>query len=276
MSKSLAAFFAALVKLGTMPMRPYRRTITRALTAERLRPVVTRAVLGVPIRFVGSSARSLHDPLKLLEREPETIRWLDGLPEGETLWDIGANVGVYSLYGAMVRKLRVLAFEPSGATYADLVRNVELNGCDRAISAYCIAFDERTHLDFLHMAHTEAGHSRHGFGGLAPGEHAVFRQAVPGFSIDGFCELFDPPPPQHIKLDVDGIELKILRGAAHTLASHVQSVLVEIEGPERERLGAEIASALGAAGLLEDKAFMAEGAERNVLFRRAGGKTSQA
>lgn len=37
----------------------------------------------------------------LLEKEPDTIEWIDGFRLGETLWDIGANVGIYTIYAAL-------------------------------------------------------------------------------------------------------------------------------------------------------------------------------
>ena len=47
--------------------------------------------------------------------------------EGDVFWDIGANVGAYSLIAARVTKATVLAFEPSAQTFSLLVKNVELN-----------------------------------------------------------------------------------------------------------------------------------------------------
>ena len=154
----------------------------------------------------------------------------------EVLWDVGANTGIYALYAAKVRGVRVLAFEPSAATYALLVRNIELNGLSGLVDAYCLAFDAKTRLDYLHMAHTEGGHSMHAFGQKETSLgaiDAVFRQSVAGFTIDAFSELFAPPPPANILLDVDSIELAVLQGAARTLANHVRTVMVEIQGTNR-------------------------------------------
>src|SRR5215467_14181444 len=51
----------------------------------------------------------------LLAKEPETIEWIDSFADGDTFWDIGANIGIYSVYAAVSRRVRVLAFEPSAA-----------------------------------------------------------------------------------------------------------------------------------------------------------------
>ncbi|MFQ5776093.1 MAG: FkbM family methyltransferase [Kiloniellaceae bacterium] len=272
MSKTVASTLTALVTGASAWMKPYRRAITRALVAEGLVQEVAVKTAAGPLRFQAPTARALHDPWRLYENEPETIRWLDGLPADEVLWDIGANIGVYALYAAKARGMRVLAFEPSAATYAVLVRNVELNGLDERVDAYCLAFDETNRLDHLYMANTEAGHSMHAFGQTrtVQGEmKAVFRQAVPGFSVDAFRRTFGPPPPDHVKLDVDSIELRILKGARQTLRAHVKTVLVEIDGSTRESGGGGIRELLDGLGFVEDTAFAAGDATRNVLFRKA-------
>jgi tRNA G37 N-methylase Trm5 len=126
-------------------MKPYRRTITRALTAEKLAQIVTVKAAGVPVRFFIPTARSLYDPWHINNDEPETIRWLDSMLADEVMWDVGANVGVYALYAAAVKRMRVLAFEPSASSYAVLVRNIEINNLSRQVDAYCLAFDDHNH-----------------------------------------------------------------------------------------------------------------------------------
>ena len=52
-------------------------------------------------------------------KEPETLDWIDAIQEGSVLWDIGANVGLYSCYAAKARRCRVVAFEPSRVSPAE-------------------------------------------------------------------------------------------------------------------------------------------------------------
>ncbi|HEY4134068.1 MAG TPA: FkbM family methyltransferase [Alphaproteobacteria bacterium] len=271
MSKTIANGLTACVRFGSAWMKPYRRAMTQSLISANLSQSVTVGVPNGNIRFVTPSARSLHSPWELFTEEPETIRWLDGLPAGDVLWDIGANIGVYTLYAAKARGLQVVAFEPSAASYAVLTRNIEVNDLSGRIDAYCIAFDDCRRLDHLRMANTEAGHSMHAFGQdhtIQGAVATIFRQAVMGFAIDDFCQLFAPPMPRHIKLDVDSIELKILQGAAKTLAEHVESVLVEIDGDDQAATGRDIGGFLLSLGFREDEAFTAQETRRNVLFRR--------
>ncbi len=219
--------------------------------------------------FTVPTQRSAYEPMHLQENEPETIRWLDSLPCDEVLWDIGANNGLYTIYAAKALGLRVLAFEPSASTYAVLTRNIELNRLDDRVDAYCLAFDDHSHLEHLRMASTEAGHSMHAFGQdhSVQGEiKTIFRQAVPGFSIADFCTLFNPVLPDHIKLDVDSIELKILHGATEILGARVKTVMVEVEG---DQIGHQIRTFLSGLGFVEDIDYATGlGHTRNCLFRR--------
>ena len=61
-------------------------------------------------------------------KEPETLNWIDGMPQGSVMWDIGANVGLYSCYAAKHRGCKVFAFEPSVFNLELLARNISLNG----------------------------------------------------------------------------------------------------------------------------------------------------
>jgi FkbM family methyltransferase len=269
MSKTVSTLLVRLAQLATRPMKPYRRMMTRSMIAEKLVQRHVVPVSNANISFESPSARSLHDSLKLSEGEPETIRWIDGLPEGAVLWDIGANIGVYSLYAATTRRMHVLAFEPSASSYAALVRNIEINDLDDLIEPYCIAFSDATKLGRLHLAETGAGHSMHTLGGAASGESSIesgFRQAVPGFSIDEFCEIFAPPPPEYIKLDVDGIEQQILTGGRKALNRDVKSIIVEIDMPYEQVASSNVANTLAEAGFQ----ILPTGDDRmrNVVFVR--------
>ena len=60
-------------------------------------------------------------------KEPETLEWIDSIPEGSVIWDIGANIGLYSCYAAKHRNCKVFAFEPSIFNLELLARNIFIN-----------------------------------------------------------------------------------------------------------------------------------------------------
>ena len=73
-----------------------------------------------------------------MTKESETIQWIDNFKQNDLLWDIGSNVGVFSLYAA-AKNLKVISFEPSPGNYYIFSKNVEINHFDKLISIYPIA-----------------------------------------------------------------------------------------------------------------------------------------
>src|SRR5689334_5909953 len=82
---------------------------------------------GQVIKFYTPSPALIRRAEDLLAKEPDMIRWLNTIPRGTVLWDIGANVGVFSLYAALIRQATVLAFEPLAANFHVLSRNIQIN-----------------------------------------------------------------------------------------------------------------------------------------------------
>lgn len=171
----------------------------------------------------------------LLTKEVDTINWIAGFNDGAVFWDIGANVGVYSLYAAVKCRAVVLAFEPAAPNFYSLTRNVHLNSLDQRVHPYCIAFSSKTRLGVMNLESEIMGSASNQFG--ESGDMSQYacpnrrrtEQSMLGFSIDEFIRIFDPPFPNHLKLDVDGIELDILLGASITLSdSRLSSILVEL------------------------------------------------
>ena len=64
----------------------------------------------------------------LLTKQKATIAWIDSFRPDSVFWDIGANIGSYTLYAALRPDMRVVAFEPAAVNYFILAANCELNG----------------------------------------------------------------------------------------------------------------------------------------------------
>lgn len=188
-----------------------------------------------PIKMLADTGTLKWRAQTLLCKEPDTIEWIEQFNRGDVLWDIGANVGVYSLYAARAGKVsRVLAFEPSPWNFSALVRSANLNGWSDRIATYCLAISNSTKLDTLHMKNAFFGSAQCSFGEAVNqwgGELDVaFEQSAIGISIDRFIELFAPPFPNRIKIDVDGLDGAIAEGMRDTvLDKRVKSVLIEID-----------------------------------------------
>ena len=202
-------------------------------------------------------------------KEPETVAWLEKhVRPGDCVYDIGANVGAYSLVAAAISANRatVIALEPGFASYDVLCRNVLLNRAEAAIVPLPFALGERDAILRLRYSDVAAGAARHEWITATDGSTATM--STPVFSLDGLISDLGLPDPTLMKLDVDGPELAVLRGASKALAdARLRSVLVELDGSQPD--------GRAAVTLLEELGFQVvsrhprgDGALYNVIFER--------
>jgi len=171
-----------------------------------------------PLKFWGFGSTSEFRTRTLLTKEPETIAWIDNFEPDSLFWDIGANIGVYTLYAALKLK-KVVAFEPSAFNYFLLNKNISLNDLDTKIDTFNIAFSNKTGLDNFYLSSVESGGAANSFAvkedAYGDGMNVVHRQSCLGFTIDDFISHYNFSTPNYIKIDVDGIELLIIKGGGH-------------------------------------------------------------
>lgn len=167
-------------------------------------------------------------------KEPETLEWLDRFGGDGALYDIGANVGIYSVYYAKAHRGTVYAFEPSVLNLGLLGRNISVNGLgERVVIVPNPLTSENLVADF-HLSMLDEGGAMSTFG--ADFGHdgapltAMMNYRTLGMSLDFMLtQGLLPDPPSLMKIDVDGIEHLILRGACGTLTNeHLKSVLIEV------------------------------------------------
>jgi FkbM family methyltransferase len=186
---------------------------------------------GVRLTFAIPNALNVYRATSFSTKEPETLAWIDGMPEGSVVWDIGGNVGLYSCYAAKHRRCRVFAFEPSVFNLELLARNIFLNGLTDLVTIVPLALAERVEVSTLNMSNTEWGGALSSFGQSFGHEGTpmarVFEFRTIGLSMVDAVSALGIPQPDYIKIDVDGIEHLILRGGLPVLRQ-VKGVLVEI------------------------------------------------
>lgn len=215
----------------------------------------------------------------MFTKEPDTIAWISAMEPGDVFLDVGANIGLYSLYAAF-HGLRVYAFEPQAQSYALLVQNIQLNNLSDQIKAFCAALTDEVSWGTLYVSDRKAAGSLHNFN-----EKKNFRKESAEFKDSQGCfgTKIDSLPwkPDHIKIDVDGIEEKVVLGAVEKLKS-VKSLLVEINHNLPEHL--QIIEVLRSLGFQTDEAQI-KSAKRtegsftnvgNVIFTRVPAKSLEA
>lgn len=195
--------------------------------------------------------------------EPKTIGWINGFAADDVFYDIGANVGLYSLYASLHRHCRCVALEPNPFSFDALIRNMLLNQLQGRITALCLAAAQHDGITALGFVSDQSG---------AIGSTLTDRNGA-GARIDAMVTRLDTlvqlnhiPFPNHIKIDVDGIEDLVVAGALSTLGDNrVRSLLIEVcDGPP-ERL-AKLNACLHECGLTHSEH---QSSTSNWVFNRA-------
>lgn len=196
-------------------------------------------------------------------KEPETIEWIKSFNPNDVFFDVGANVGVYSLFASsLYPEMTIWAFEPMKANYAALIQNIEMNGFHN-IKAFRQAIGNRTGWVDLDRGDGARGES---------GAQVTDREGRTWIaSIDDLRAAH----PDHVKIDIDGQELEVAKGMKRTLPD-IKSILIEVSTVSK----GPVMDILTAAGFTTDNRFnsmtphssdrrAAEGIDaENIVFTR--------
>lgn len=186
--------------------------------------------------------------------EPETLDWIDRqMQDGDLFFDVGGNIGVYSLYAALRHpRASVVVFEPEFANLHLLRDNIMANGLSTRVVVYPIALSDRTGVSRLHVQDLTPGAALHTESGgpmtlTEAGERVVASEGTWAMRLDEFCEQARVWP-NALKIDVDGGEARVLAGAKETLSRPgLHTVLVEVGHDGR---GANVCDPLQKAGFI--------------------------
>ncbi len=183
-------------------------------------------------------------------KEPWTVAWLERvIGNGSVLYDIGANVGAFTLIAARRHATAtVVAFEPGYASFAHLCDNLVLNQCQGNVIPIPLPLWSSAKVVCLKYRDVDPGQSRHGIRERAPRRKDVidrhYEQSVLTARLDDLVRTYGLPPPTAIKLDVDGGEVEVLKGAVETLRSpSLTTLLVEIDRELVEPVTGQLADA---------------------------------
>lgn len=183
------------------------------------------------ILFYVPNGPCLYRAMTLKSKEPWTLEWIDTFQSEDVFWDIGANVGIYSLYAAVMKNVEVFAFEPEAANYRVLNENIRVNNVEDIVNAYCIALSDKHTFGHLKLSKIETAASGHQFNGnIKP----AFKQGCVSYTMDIMFDVLGPPT--HVKIDVDGIEPAVITGGLNKVLPSVKSIVVEIDNNDPSRL----------------------------------------
>lgn len=170
-------------------------------------------------------------------KEPETLEWIDKFDDSKEIyfWDIGSNIGLYSIYAAIQKKnISVISFEPSTSNLRILSRNISINNLQKKIKIFQIPLIDKKN-SFSEMFERKFGEGEShntldqniGFDGkkITPNNsYQLFSTSIDQLIRDKILNI-----PNYIKIDVDGLEHLILKGAFETLKNpNILEIQIEI------------------------------------------------
>lgn len=201
---------------------------------QYIKPITHVKRNGLELIFHTPNSLTFWRAESLFDKEPETIEWIDTFKDGEVMYDIGANVGIYSMYAAKkFPKLKVYSIEPTFFNYYLLNKNIYSNNLMNQVTAVCVALADTNSFNYMHIPSIDDGGAQTNFGSNLDYNKnefkAEFVQGSLSFTLDYFIENFNAPHPTHLKIDVDGLEYEIISGASATLKNPMlKSILIEL------------------------------------------------
>ena len=196
--------------------------------------------------FVCENRLQAYRAISLWVKESGTMSWIDsGVAPGDRFLDIGANVGIYTIAAAHRAGAggRVYAVEPHKPCAVALMRNVLRNGMQDRVDILTMPLTERQTIAPFNYTSLEPSVTGSQLGSnFADGHSKVFQPAASelciGMSVDELIAAAVMEPPDMVKIDVDGIELSILKGMKDLLNApkRPRSLQVELNLGEHEKV----------------------------------------
>lgn len=205
----------------------------------------------------------------LLTKEPETIKWLDTLHPNDVFWDVGACLGTYTIYAAIMAECKVYGFEPSANNFFRLQQNVFLNEVEDLVSVYPIAIGTKLKYDSLlynqpYVIGSSGNDVKSSKYARKPNRHRG------GCVVDSINNLVNRglEYPTYLKIDVDGTEPDVINGALKVLPN-LKSILIELYSTKKNDL--KLVKKIESRGFYLDEELFNISAERHDKTERWSG-----
>jgi len=165
---------------------------------------------------------------RLYER-PEISLIAPFLQPGTVALDIGAHIGVYSLFMAMMLQPhgRVIAFEPFPVNYDRLVKNIRLNKA--AVEPVLCALGEATETRSIRFKQQNGDSKAVNYGALRiPSDSVDGNLSLQIYRLDELISRYEAKKISFMKIDVERWEVQVLRGAKQTITKHRPTILIDV------------------------------------------------
>lgn len=199
-------------------------------------------------------------------KEPFTVEWIKKTAHKGVFYDIGANVGIYSLIAASLMGDNgcVVSFEPAYFNFYKLNENVRINNLNKKIISLNLALTDKNSLLNFNFNNIESGSAQDSK------NEVIYTSFVTATTLDKAIEYYNLPFPEHIKIDIDDKELELLAGARETLGnSGIKTVMIEVDEAKDSRKADKVYEYFLSLGFKLDEKFklpMSKVERFNTLF----------
>lgn len=168
-----------------------------------------------------------------ITKEKNTIKWINSFEDGAKFLDVGAHMGIFTLYAAKVKDCSVVSIEPSSITSCILNLNIHDNQLNDKVVVHTSAAGNRKSINKYHMGYmTIDAASGNPFNPVDPrgiNYVPIFSQGVVEITLDDLYKTYDYF--DYVKIDIDGNEDRCLNGAKEMFNDkRLKSILIELNG----------------------------------------------
>jgi FkbM family methyltransferase len=178
-------------------------------------------------RFIDRNYITNYRFLTFRTKEPDTLTWIKKMKKNSVFWDIGANVGLYSIFAAKTASAKVYAFEPSFLNLELLYKNININLLKDRITIIPVALSNKCEEGYFQLGSLDYGGALSTFANKynkdKKNNNSYKTISITSLKIK---KIFSLKNPHYIKIDVDGLEYEILQ-SLESLFKDVRSILVE-------------------------------------------------
>jgi len=215
---------------------PFEKSLFRNSFSQYLKTYQNLNINNIALKFKDGNERLyLHNNSQFIG-EKDLVNWIDTFSENDTFYDIGSNVGHFSIYAAK-KNIKTYCFEGHFGNLNDFIYNIHLNDVAKKIFLIPTLLGEKNESayfflrDFLaSTARSEIDHKKNIFKSQ---ETEALKLNTITMRLDFFIDNEIIPKPSKIKIDVDGAEYFILKGLGKYL-NDVDEILIEMFNRERD------------------------------------------
>lgn len=201
---------------------------------QKINPVIKVDIGGgIEAVFRTGHGRLVWHARTILGEERLMIEWLDSFDNDDVFFDIGANIGKYTIYAALKHKdLRAFCLEPELNNIQTIYENLYFNDLLGRCVIVPYGVSDKEALEPFHIREMTKAGALNNIGSASPYEIDRSRSFVSHafcIALDSFIERYGLPSPTKVKIDVDGNEYRVLCGMKEALKRSVKELYIELD-----------------------------------------------